>query len=121
MQSLGSVNLRLGPNRIANPDFVITSIRDWDALVVDADAVRLVGEIVTPVSAAVDRVLRPHLYAVAGIPWFLQLDLQTRTLRLHRLSGAAYVEHAVAEPGDVLRLTDPVIADIDPAELLPSG
>ena len=38
-------------------------------------------------------------------------------LRLYQLSGTKYIDHSVAEMGEVLRLTEPVAVSIDPAEL----
>jgi hypothetical protein len=39
-------------------------------------------------------------------------------LHLHQLVGTTYAEHSVTRPGDVLKLTDPVIAEIDPTKLV---
>lgn len=117
---LTAVNVRLRPNRILIPDLVITGNIDLDELVIDVRAIRLVCEISLPTTAAMDQVLKLHYYATARIPWYL-VDPEAGTLRLHRLDDTQYVEHATAKPGEVLRLTDPVIAEVDPADLLPSG
>jgi Uma2 family endonuclease len=120
LQTLETVNLRLRPNRITIPDLVIiTNEVDMERVMVDAEAVRLVCEITSPSNAAVDRVLKMHYYAEAGIPWYLLVAQDTGTVRLYRLTGSTYSEHAVAEPGQALQLTEPVAAVIEPAELLP--
>lgn len=114
------VNLRLGPRRIANPDVVIVGSIDDNELVVDASAVRLVCEIVSPGNPATDRVLKMHYCAEAGIPSYLLVEQEPEiTLRLFGLDGEKYIERAVGRPGTPLRLTEPVRLDLDPARLLP--
>ncbi|AVT33875.1 MULTISPECIES: Uma2 family endonuclease [unclassified Plantactinospora] len=116
---LEAVNVRLQPGRIPIPDLVVTGEIDFDELVVDGTAVRLVCEISSPSNAATDKVLKMHYYAAARIPWYLLVEQETGTLRLHRLDGSHYVEHAVAKAGESLRLTEPVAAEIRPDDLLP--
>lgn len=116
---LGPVNVRCGPNRIPIPDVVVTSDIDYDEPVVDASAVRLVCEILSPSNGATDKVLKMHYYAAAGIPWYLLVDPSDGAMRLLALDGETYREHSAAAPGVPLRLTGPVTVSIDPAELLP--
>jgi Uma2 family endonuclease len=116
---LEAVNVRLKHSRLAIPDLVVTSEIDFDELVIDAAAVKLVCEIISPSNASADKVLKMHFYAAAGIPWYLLVEQDTGSLHLHRLSGAHYVEHSVTKPGAILRLTEPVSAEIDPERLLP--
>jgi Uma2 family endonuclease len=87
--------------------------------VIDASAVRLVAEIVSPSNAATDRVLKTHYYADAGIPWYLLVepDDGTITLRLFALDGDHYVPAGTGRPGAPLALTGPVVVTIDPADL----
>ena len=60
-----------------------------------------------------------HYYAAAGIAWYLLVEPRDRSLHLYRLVENTYVEHAVSKAGEVLRLTEPVVAVLDPAVLLP--
>ncbi|MET0424846.1 MAG: Uma2 family endonuclease [Actinoplanes sp.] len=112
-----TVNVRLKPNRVPIPDLVITT-DGTDGLITDATTIKLVCEITSPSNAATDRVLKMHYYAAAGIPWYLLVEHDTGTLRLHRLEGDKYLEHSVTEVGETLQLTEPVVATIKPAELL---
>jgi Uma2 family endonuclease len=116
---LEAVNVRLRPGRIPIPDLVITDDIDFDELVIDAVNVRLVCEIVSPSNASADKVLKMHYYAAAGIPWYLLVEQETGALHLYRNSGDTYLEHSVTGPGDVLKLTEPVEASIEPESLLP--
>ena len=120
LQVLEGVNVRLRPNRIPVPDLVLASADiDLDKLVVGAGDVRLVCEISSPSNASVDKVLKMHWYAEAGIPWYLLIEHDTGTARLYELAGRTYGEHTVAKRGEILELTEPVVATIDLAELLP--
>nr|MDT0661594.1 Uma2 family endonuclease [Micromonospora sp. DSM 115978] len=114
-----AVNVRLRTGRIPIPDLVVAETDDEGA-VVEAAEVRLAGEIVSPTSAANDRITKMRLYADAGIPWYLLVepDGTTLTLRLFRLDGTHYVEHAVAKSGETLHLTDPIRLTLDPATLI---
>jgi Uma2 family endonuclease len=114
-----AVNVRLRPERIKIPDLVVADTDDEGA-VVEADEVRLICEIVSPTSAAQDRLIKMQLYAAAGIPWYLlvEQDGRTLTLRLFRLDGDHYLEHAVAKSGEPLQITEPIRLTLDPATLL---
>jgi Uma2 family endonuclease len=114
-----AVNVRLEPRRIPIPDLVVTAKIDFDDLVIDAEAVLLVCEIVSPSNAATDKVLKMHYYAAAHIPWYLLIEQETGTLHLHELVGSHYVTRSVTKVGDVLHLVEPMDATIVPEELLP--
>lgn len=116
-----AVNVRLQPGRIPIPDLAVTEKINFDELVIDAEAVRLVCEIVSPSNASTDRVLKMHYYAVAGIPWYLLVEQETGALHLYELAGDHYVERSVTKPGEVLHLTEPVDAILTPEDLLPPG
>ncbi|MGW4941482.1 Uma2 family endonuclease [Actinoplanes sp. NPDC004185] len=114
---LGRVNLRLGLQRIANPDMIMTRAINLDDQLVDACAAVLVAE-VTSRSDEVSRVLKRHYYAAAGIPWYLLVEQESATLHLYQLRGDYYVERSVTRPGEVLHLEEPVTADLVPEDLL---
>jgi len=113
-----AVNVRLRRGRIPIPDLVVADASPTpNRVVIDAAAVHLVAEIVSPGNAAADRVTKMHYYAEAGIPWYLLVDQDPIMLRLFRLDGDKYLEHATATSGELLRLTDPILVDIDPIDL----
>jgi Uma2 family endonuclease len=122
LRCLATINLRLGPRKIVIPDLTVGRIGRLSN-VTDASDVLLVSEILSPSNEAYDRVDKLRAYASAGIPWYLLAepdltDYRSITLRLYRLDGAAYVEHAVATDGEVLKSDAPFAFAIDTAELL---
>src|SRR5919197_1114562 len=115
-----AVNVRVAPSRILIPDVVVTS-RTGDTLVYGAAEVALVAEGVSPSTLATDPLLKPELYAAAGIGCCLRVELTTGAspeLIAYRLSGRRYVEHGRARPGQALLLPGPIELEVDPGALL---
>jgi Uma2 family endonuclease len=100
---------------------VIAEPVDPDASVADASVVRLICEIVSASNPAADRVLKMQLYAEAGIPWYLLVEQDGKSvlLRLFRLDGDHYTEHAAGAPGIPLEMDLPIAVSLDPGTLLP--
>lgn len=115
MEVFETINVRIGPGRILIPDLVVVTRPGLnDAVCASAD-VALMIEIVSPGSAAADRAIKPRLYAEAGIPLYVRIELAGPTAVVGRLAGDRYV---IGDPGPVLRLTEPFPAEIDLPVLL---
>ena len=101
LQVLSGVAVRLAPGRIVLPDLIVAGPIDLDDPVVDADAVRLVCEVVSPASAVLDEVLKMHAYAAAGIPCYLVAEPDRGALHSHELRGDTYVTGSVMQLAEV--------------------
>lgn len=108
-------NVRLGTDRDVIPDTAILSRADMDTLINDAADVMLVAEIVSPGHAAYERLLKPRLYAQAGIRWYLRVEPTALTAHLHELRDGEYVEVAA---GATLDLDEPFGVRVDLPGLL---
>ena len=112
--------MRLNTGLIVIPDLAVVGM-DEEAVMAEAQHVPLIGEIVSPGNAAMDRVLKMQLYAAAGIGWHLLVEhepLDELTLRLNRLNGRHYVEHAVAKGGERLTSDRPFPFELDTRSLV---
>ena len=116
---LQDVNLRLAGGRILQPDIVVADTDDVGNTVEAAEA-KLVIEVVSPSNAGTDRLLKPQLYAAAGIGWYLRVEQPQESVALHleRLDGDHYIRVAVANPGQALACEEPFPFELEMASLL---
>jgi hypothetical protein len=115
--ALKSINLRLSPGRILQPEVVVADTDD-EGMCVEAAEAKLVVDVVSP---GADRLLTPQLYATARIGWYLRVEQPRDSVELHlqRLAGDHYVPHAVARPGQELASEEPFPFRLEAASLLP--
>jgi Uma2 family endonuclease len=116
---LQDVNLRLAGGRILQPDIVVADTDDIGTTV-EAAETKLVVEVVSPSNAGTDRLLKPQLYAAAGIGWYLRVEQPQDSveLHLHRLAGDHYLPSVVASPGQALASDEPFPFELEVASLL---
>lgn len=116
------VNVRLKSARIMQPDLIIS--RGPRAVsVTDASDVLLVCEITSPSNAITDRAVKRHLYAEAGIAWYLLIEpeltnYESVTLSLLRLTEDGYITYATARGDETLSLDHPFPVKIEANRLL---
>src|SRR5262249_8708271 len=118
---VGSIGVRCGPATVLVPDVVVLppSVVDEPAGVVVAEHVTLVAEIASPSTIRIDRVLKPRLYADAGIPAYLLVELEGPTVTWFGLSASGgYEQRGVATGEEELRVTEPFEVRIVPGELV---
>ncbi len=116
---LEAINVRVAPGKILIPDLAVVTTPGEDLTVAEPGDVALVVEITSPGNAAVDRAVKPQLYARAGIPHYLRIELGAAppsavALRLRR---SRYASVRRVEAGERLRLDEPFGVDIDLAAL----
>ncbi|MFJ4436931.1 Uma2 family endonuclease [Streptomyces sp. NPDC088923] len=115
---LEAVNVVM-PSGLAVPDVIVcdSAVTESDGARMDAEAVLLAVEVVTPGSRAMDQV-KPFLYAEAGIPHFWRLELAPAPmLVVHELEDGSYTERLTALAGTTTHLKAPFPLDVDPAVL----
>ena len=119
LRVLEAVNLRVAPGRILIPDLTVLVRPDLGALRYPAEDARLVVEITSPGNVYVDRGVKPQLYAHAGVPHYLRVELERGepTALVFALDGDRYVEAARYGPDEPTRLREPfpvefVLADL---------
>jgi Uma2 family endonuclease len=107
-----SINVRVGPGRILIPDLAVVTDPGAGGVVADAAQVAMVVEIVSPGSVAADRAVKPPLYAAAGIPHYLRVELGESGASgvAYRLERGHYAEVA---RGERLRLGEPFPVELD--------
>lgn len=119
VEVLEAVNVTL-PSGLVVPDIVVADAGATveDGVSVDAEAVQLVVELVSPGNKTMDRRFKPMLYAEAGIPhyWRVEFDTAPR-LVLAELRYGSYVERTTALAGASSRIETPFPFTIDPAHL----
>ena len=105
-----SNDVQLSPRRLFIPDVLVTTFeaarRRADSFT--ADEVVLAVEIVSPGSQSIDRVLKPALYAKAGIPhfWLIETDGGI-TVQTYTLDRDAEVYEPSGSFTDVIRTGEP--------------
>lgn len=119
---LSDINVRVAPMRLLRPDIVVLDEPGGDLDILDAAHVTLVGEVTSPSNSGMDRLLKPQLYAAAGIGHYLRVDLAESVSGapaavLYGLDGGHYREIATAAPGEVLAMTEPFAVELDLAAL----
>ncbi|MCL7382175.1 Uma2 family endonuclease [Streptomyces sp. 35G-GA-8] len=119
VEVLEAINVTL-PSGLVVPDIVVADAGATaeDGVSIDAEAVQLVIEVVSPGNRTMDRKLKPMLYAEAAIEHYWRLELEPAPrLIVSVLDGGRYAEKTTALPGVTTRIEAPFPLAIDPATL----
>jgi Uma2 family endonuclease len=122
LEALENVGVRLGTARLLVPDLVVVprAVPAPGITYLPASAVLLAVEVESPSSVAVDRTVKPAMYAEAGIPTYMRIVPEGEhgtEIHVSRLQEWVYVPHAYAPAGVVLKLDAPFPVAFDPAQL----
>jgi Uma2 family endonuclease len=82
---------------------------------------RLAVEVMSPSSVRMDRLVKPSVYAEAGVPAFWRVELDgpgTPLVVVCALDGDAYREVVTVRAGDVVTMGAPYPVELRPAELV---
>lgn len=112
---LEAINVRVGAGKILIPDLAVVSTPGLDLTVCEATDVVLIVEITSPGNALADRAVKPQLYAQAGIPHYVRIELGAAdpSAVVYRLEHEHYLTVARADPGKLLVLTQPIAVTLD--------
>lgn len=114
-----AVGVILGQDQRPIPDVVVLRNVAPRANNFPADRVALVAEVVSPSTRSHDRFRKPALYAQAGIPSYLRVELDPLHVVAYRLDPeGVYTEYARAAAGETVHLEVPFPVSFDPAALL---
>jgi Uma2 family endonuclease len=81
------------------------------------NAVLAVVEIVSPSAQAIDRAIKPGMYAAAGIPTYWRVELDLPKIVVFSLSRGRYVTRTTLTAGTTGRITRPFAVELDPAQI----
>jgi Uma2 family endonuclease len=121
LEVLEAVNVEIPGGRLCQPDIVVVdaAFADTEPIRYPPQMVRAVVEIVSPNSHPQDRVIKPQLYAAAGIPVYWRLELEkTPHLIVSGLRRGRYVQQVVAPAGELTVIDLPFRVVVDPAALV---
>jgi Uma2 family endonuclease len=115
-------DVQINPRRLFIPDVLITSFdaasrRDGKFA---ASEVTLAVEIVSPSSQSMDRVMKPALYAKAGIPFYWMIELDGGiTVHTYKLEFTDEVYQPSGTFTDVIKIDEPWRIEIPIVSLRP--
>jgi len=130
LRAVEGVGIRFAEDRLLIPDVVVApaaALVSSRAALDPADA-QAVFEVVSPSSQRADRLMKPSVYAEAGILLYVRVepaDPTSVSIVVHELAGTTYQETSRAGAGRMVALTIPVGSrtevSFDPSELLGHG
>ena len=120
VEVLEAVNIEVPGGRLAVPDIVLVdrALAATNPTRCPAEGVRLVVEIVSPGSEPQDRLVKPHLYADAGIAVYWRFELAPVPQIVATEPGSQLSTEVTALAGSSSTLMVPFPVTLDPGELV---
>lgn len=118
LKVFGPLPVRLGEDCLLVPDLVVTGLAE-PGEVIDAEAALLVVEVIGSDHGAVDRVVKPQLYARSQIPYALLFDHDAPSAVANMIISGRYHEYARATADAPLQIEEPFSLTLDLAALAP--
>lgn len=121
VEVLEAVNVEIPGERFCIPDIAVVDAEfaATDPVMYQGHHLRAVVEIVSSNSRPQDRIIKPRLYADAGIPTYWRLELEgTPRLIVFELRRGRYVQVVTAKAGESTEVAIPFRVTIDPAVLV---
>jgi Uma2 family endonuclease len=118
-----NVEVQINKRRSLIPDVLVVtaaaSARDPNRY--SSDEVLLAVEIVSPTSEAMDRVMKPALYAKAGIPsyWRIERDADGVGVHTYQLDEAGEVYVPSGKFSDIIRVDQPWMIRLHISDIMP--
>jgi Uma2 family endonuclease len=117
---LEAVNVALPGGKLLVPDVLVVEAGAVGETTtrIPCEAVLVVVEVVSQSTTAIDRAVKPVMYAEAGIPVYWRVELQgTPKVVACSLSRGRYVTRITLVAGAPGRITRPFAVELDPTEL----
>ncbi|HUF83430.1 MAG TPA: Uma2 family endonuclease, partial [Acidimicrobiia bacterium] len=89
----GPIDVRLAPDRILEPDLIVVTASTSNEQTID-EVPRLVVEVASPSTQAIDRDLKRRAYEERGVPAYWLVDPADPSLTVLELEAGRYVERA---------------------------
>lgn len=121
VEILEVIGVEVPRGRLAAPDIAIVdgTYADTNPARYPAAMVHAVVEIVSLATHQHDRMIKPQMYAEAGIPVYWRMELVDNPfLSVARLQGGQYVEMIIAKAGQPTAIPFPFPVKLDPAALV---
>ncbi len=120
VEVLEAVSVALPGSKLLVPDVVVVAGEAIDETTtrLPCEAVLAVIEIVSPSTVAMDRAIKPTMYAEAEIPVYWRVELQgTPKVVVSTLTRGRYVTRTTLTAGTRGRIARPFAVELDPADL----
>jgi Uma2 family endonuclease len=116
---LEAVNVILPGGKLLVPDIVVVAAEAADQTTTRLSHrdVLAVVEIISPSTQAMDRAIKPGMYAAAAIPTYWRVELDPPKIVVGSLSQGRYVTRTTLTAGTTGRITRPFTLELDPAQM----